>query len=63
VARVDLKSDRQERALLVRGAFAEPGADRVAVGRALRSELALVAEWLGLDDIKVSRNGDLSTFL
>ncbi|MCI0544010.1 MAG: winged helix DNA-binding domain-containing protein [Actinobacteria bacterium] len=63
VARVDLKTDRQTRALLVRGAFAEPGVDRVAVGLALAEELEMVAAWLGLDDVKVSRNGDLSTFL
>jgi uncharacterized protein YcaQ len=63
VARVDLKSDRQERALLVRGAYAEPGVDRVAVGRALRSELDVVAAWLGLDDIEVSRHGDLASHI
>jgi uncharacterized protein YcaQ len=63
VGRVDLKSDRHHRALLVRGAFAEPGVDRAAVGRALLAELELVAQWLGLDDVKVSRNGDLAPHL
>jgi uncharacterized protein len=60
VARVDLKTDRQAKALLVRGAFAEPGVDRVAVGLALREELELVAAWLGLDEVRVTRNGDLA---
>lgn len=60
VGRVDLKTDRKDRALLVRGAFAEPGVDRVAVGKALRSELESVATWLDLDDIVVSPNGDLA---
>lgn len=63
VARVDLKTDRQTRVLLVKGAFAEPGVDRVAVGRALRHELELVATWLGLDDVVVYDNGDLSARL
>lgn len=63
VARVDLKTDRQAKALLVRGAFAEPGVDRVAVGGALREELELVASWLGLDDVNVTRNGDLADHL
>ena len=59
VARVDLKTDRRDNALQVRGAFAEPGVDKRAVGRALRKELDLVASWLGLDDVVVARNGDL----
>lgn len=63
VGRVDLKSDRQSRALLVRAAYAEPGVDRVAVGRALRSELEAVASWLDLDDVMVTRNGDLASHL
>jgi hypothetical protein len=63
VARVDLKTDRKAGALLVRGAFAEPGVDKVRVGRELREELGLVATWLGLTRIDVSRNGDLAGFL
>jgi uncharacterized protein YcaQ len=63
VARVDLKSDRQTGALLVKGAFAEPDVDRDLVGRELRAELETVAAWLGLADVKVSRNGDLAPML
>jgi hypothetical protein len=63
VARVDLKTDRKAGALLVRGAFAEPGADLVRVGRELREELESVAGWLGLGKVEVARNGDLSKFL
>jgi len=59
VARVDLKTDRKAGLLRVRGAFAEPGVDRVSVGRALRQELELVASWLGMDDVVVAKNGDL----
>ncbi|MFQ5524007.1 MAG: winged helix-turn-helix domain-containing protein [Acidimicrobiia bacterium] len=51
VARVDLKSDRKAGVLRVKGAFPEPGVDKVAVGRALRSELEQVAAWLKLADV------------
>ena len=62
-ARVDLKTDRRRNALQVKGAFAEPDVDKKKVGRALRKELALVAEWFGLDDVVVERNGDLPDHL
>ncbi|HET7846709.1 MAG TPA: winged helix-turn-helix domain-containing protein, partial [Acidimicrobiia bacterium] len=61
--RVDLKTDRKAGALLVRGAFAEPGVDLVRVGRELREELELVATWLELGRVEVSNNGDLAGFL
>jgi hypothetical protein len=63
VARVDLKTDRKAGVLRVRGAFAEPGADKVAVGKALHHELELVATWLGMGDVEVARNGDLASLL
>ena len=63
VARVDLKTDRKAGALLVKGAFAEPGVDPVRVGRELREELESVATWLGLGKVDVSRNGNLADFL
>lgn len=63
VGRVDLKADRANRALLVRGAYGEPGIDRVAVGRALRQELESMAVWLDLDDVVVDDRGDLAKVL
>ena len=63
VARVDLKTDRAAGLLRVRGAFAEPGVDKLHVGKALRQELELVATWLGMGDVEVARNGDLASFL
>jgi uncharacterized protein YcaQ len=60
VGRVDLKSDRRRGALLVQGAFAEPGVDRAHVAAELAAELRLVADWLGLDDVVVAERGDLS---
>ena len=63
VARVDLKSDRQQGVLLVQGAFAEDGIDRELVASELAAELRLVAGWLELGDVVVARNGDLSAEL
>ena len=63
VARVDLKADRPGRRLLVRGAFAEPGVDRVAVARELTAELADLGAWLGVPDVVVEPNGDLAAAL
>jgi uncharacterized protein YcaQ len=60
VARVDLKSDRERRALLVQGAFAEPGIDREHVAAELSEELRLVATWLGLERVQLVGRGDLS---
>ncbi|KRE92979.1 cytoplasmic protein [Nocardioides sp. Soil774] len=59
VARVDLKADRAGRVLLVPGAFAEPGAP-AETAEELACELRRLAGWLGLDDVVVGRNGDLS---
>jgi uncharacterized protein YcaQ len=63
VARVDLKSDRQQGVLLVQGAFAEEGVDRDLVAAELAAELRLVAGWLELDDVVVVGNGDLAAEL
>lgn len=60
VARVDLKADQQRRALLVPGAFAEPGAPVRAVAGELAAELRELAGWLELDTIEVGERGDLA---
>ena len=60
VARVDLKTDRKEGSLLVKGVFAEPGVDPARVAREIRAELELIASWLGLNDVVVGRGGDLA---
>ncbi len=59
-ARVDLKADRQSSTLLVKGAWAEDGADLDEVAPRLAGELALMATWLELDDIAVGRKGNLA---
>lgn len=63
VARVDLKTDRRDNTLQIRGAFAEAGVDRKHVAKSLRTELEDVATWLGLGDLVVARNGDLAEHL
>ncbi len=63
VGRVDLKTDRHESVLRVKGAFAEPGVDKKAVGRALREEIETIATWLGMEDVEIVNNGDLASSL
>jgi len=63
VGRVDLKADRNSGALLVPGAFVEPGRDPGRVAGALAGQLAAMAAWLGLDRVTVGKRGDLASAL
>ena len=64
VARVDLKSDRQQGVLRVQAAWVEDGADPHYVASELAAELATTAEWLGLSSgVAVTRRGDLAAEL
>ena len=58
-ARVDLKSDRQKKVLLVQAAHAEPGAGP-DTPEALAVELRRMATWLGLDAVSVAGKGELA---
>ena len=62
-ARVDLKSDRAKSRLLVKAAYLEEGQDAGRVSEALAGELRLMAEWLGLGEVRVGRKGDLASEL
>jgi uncharacterized protein YcaQ len=62
VGRVDLKADRKAGALLVKAAYAEPGAPPETAPE-LAAELRDLARWLGLDDIVVHERGDLAAAL
>jgi uncharacterized protein YcaQ len=63
VARVDLKSDRQNGTLLVQGSYAEPGVPDAIVVPELAAELRAMAGWLGLGDVRVLPRGDLASSL
>ena len=62
VGRVDLKADRKAGALLVLGAFAEPGAPEETADE-LAAELRDLATWLDLADVAVGSHGDLAAEL
>lgn len=57
-ARVDLKSDRRRRVLLVQAAWREPGAPADTAER-LAALLAEASAWQGLDAVEVVGRGDL----
>ena len=57
VARVDLKADRKSGALLVLACHAEDDIDEDLTIEKLAGELRQLADWLGLERIKVSRRG------
>ena len=63
VGRLDLKSDRQAGALLVRGSFTEPGVPPGPLADDLAPELHNMARWLGLDTVDVGARGDLASTL
>src|SRR6185312_9140072 len=58
-ARVDLKADRKAGVLVVQASHAEPWASEATPPR-LAEELKLMAGWLGLEDVRVARRGDLA---
>lgn len=63
VGRVDMKSDRQGGALLVQGAFTEPGVPAGPLADDLAPVLHAMARWLGLERVEVGSRGDLASTL
>jgi uncharacterized protein len=63
VARLDLKADRANQSLRVVGAFAEPQTEPKTFVHAVAAELRSMADWLGLEKIVISQNGDLAPML
>ncbi|HMC91616.1 MAG TPA: crosslink repair DNA glycosylase YcaQ family protein, partial [Allosphingosinicella sp.] len=61
-ARVDLKADRKHSRLLVQAAHREPNAPEDTVP-ALAGELRLMADWLGLTEVRIQNKGDLADAL
>jgi uncharacterized protein YcaQ len=62
VGRVDLKADRKTGVLLVKAAYAEPGAPP-ETAHELARELERLAGWLALEAIVVEARGDLAPAL
>ncbi len=62
VGRVDLKADRQSGRLIVKAAYAEPGAPS-GTAEELSAELVRLAGWLGMDELTVEPRGDLAPLL
>lgn len=63
VARVDLKADRAVSTLRVQAAHAEAGVVAKGIVGSLADELRLMAAWLGLENVRVERSGDLARAL
>jgi uncharacterized protein YcaQ len=63
VARVDLKADRARGALRVLGAHCEEQTDPTRLAGPLRDELRLLADWLGLERVVLSRRKGLVQLL
>jgi uncharacterized protein YcaQ len=59
-ARLDLKSDRAGKRLLVQSAHAEDHVDPDEIRAPLMADLQAMAEWLGLDEVTVKGKGRLS---
>jgi uncharacterized protein YcaQ len=60
VARVDIKADRQAQKLLVLATHDEKRIDRSTCVDRLARELQVLADWLGLDEVRVTRHNDIS---
>jgi uncharacterized protein YcaQ len=63
VARVDLRAERASGTLRVHGVYAEPGRASAHVARELAEELRLLCDWLGLEELRTERRGDLAAQL
>jgi uncharacterized protein YcaQ len=62
-AQVDLKSERKAGILRVQAAHLEAGQEEAETAAALAEELRMLARFLGLADIAVTKKGDLSAAL
>lgn len=63
VARVDLKADRQRGVLMVPGVFSEAGQRLSEIASALRRDLQVLADWLGMESVEIGSRGDLADTL
>lgn len=59
VGRFDLKTRRDDGVLHVLGSFVEDGVDAAEIAPLARSELERLAEFVGVDDLRIERRGNL----
>jgi hypothetical protein len=59
-ARADLKADRASSTLVADGVFAERDVGVAGVAAEIAAELRLMADWLGLERVKIGSRGDLA---
>ncbi len=62
-ARVDLKADRKQKRLLVLRGHAEDGIEQAECADRLADELRALADWLGLESVRVTRHGPFARCL
>jgi uncharacterized protein len=60
MGRVCLKADRENSRLLVNAAYGEDHAEQRGTAQALATELRLMANWLGLENIEIAKKGNLA---
>ena len=60
VGRLDMKADRHQSTLSVKGSYAEPGAPVDRIAPDLVRELHAMAQWLGLARVDIADRGDMA---
>ena len=60
VGRIDLKTNRKDKVLEVKAAFAESGVDRDRVAAEMHAELTDLAQLVGAEDLTFGERGDLT---
>ena len=60
VGRVDLKTDRKANVLRALAVWGEPGVDAAEVGAAMRAELDVLADMVGVNGVEVGALGNLA---
>ena len=63
VGRLDMKADRHQSTLSVKGSYAEPGAPVDRIAPDLVRELHAMAQWLGLGRVNIADRGDMASAL
>ena len=63
VGRFDLKNLYERKTLHVKGSYGEDGVDKEEISRRAYEELSTLARFLGADEIRIEKKGDLADSL